>query len=615
MAGKVKSTGNRRIKNPAAEKKSQKNLVKWSKSYWLQAPLIVVLAIVPLLMYYYEFNTHLGSYSWFGSDMRRDLYLYAKMVALIIVSGCMVIVMLFQHFLMDHHIVWDKKFIPLAVYAGLVIVSTFFSISKYHSFHGIYTQFEPVWVLLGYCVITVYAFYLIRTEEAVHRLMACFAVGIAFMAVIGISQILGHNILRTDIWKTLITPSRFDIHKYDFSTEKGRTILTLYNPDYVGGYTALVIPVMAGMAIGSKRLWKRIIYGILAVLMLGILFASQSRGGMIALAFAIIVELVFMRETIIRHWKYSITFLGVAVIAFVGINAFSNNQLLEKFSKILKSGETGYNLQFIQTNDDNVVIGFNDNELSFSVVKNAQGEDEFSLYDQNNQRLTCTLGKNNVDWYVDDERFPIIFTSWNRDGFQGYRFYIEGRTWDITNSMKEGDSSYYLYWKNKLVKLHRKQTYKGYFAEHVHLASGRGFIWSRTIPLLKKYGLLGSGPDTFAIVFPNDDIVGREMIGYANSITTKPHNWYLQIAVQTGIPSLVAMLVFIFWYIYDSACVYWKKEKREFLYWIGLSCMISTIGFLVAGIVNDSLIGVTPIFFTLLGVGLSVNQMIKRQFQ
>ena len=78
-----------------------------------------------------------------------------------------------------------------------------------------------------------------------------------------------------------------------------------------------------------------------------------------------------------------------------------------------------------------------------------------------------------------------------------------------------------------------------------YLGSGRIYIWSRTLPILKKYIVAGSGPDTFAEVFPQNDYVGKAI--YANNparVIEKPHNDYLMQWVQNGFLALVAMIAF-----------------------------------------------------------------------
>ena len=48
-----------------------------------------------------------------------------------------------------------------------------------------------------------------------------------------------------------------------------------------------------------------------------------------------------------------------------------------------------------------------------------------------------------------------------------------------------------------------------------YLGSGRLYIWSRILPMLKHDILKGSGPDTFAEVFPQNDYAGKMI--YAES--------------------------------------------------------------------------------------------------
>ena len=53
------------------------------------------------------------------------------------------------------------------------------------------------------------------------------------------------------------------------------------------------------------------------------------------------------------------------------------------------------------------------------------------------------------------------------------------------------------------------------FTSHESFASSRGYIWSRTIPLLKETLFIGTGADTFVIAFPQDDYIGKINSGYS----------------------------------------------------------------------------------------------------
>ena len=142
------------------------------------------------------------------------------------------------------------------------------------------------------------------------------------------------------------------------------------------------------------------------------------------------------------------------------------------------------------------------------------------------------------------------------------------------------------------------------------VASGRGYSFGRSIPLLLKYFFVGSGPDTFAITFPQNDYVARHKSGFGNIIFTRPHNFYLQMGVQTGTMSLILFLAFYFIYFGGCCRRYFFRKFTKLEEWIGLSIFLATIGFMVAGFANDSLIVVSPMFYVLLGVGVAVNHKL-----
>lgn len=151
------------------------------------------------------------------------------------------------------------------------------------------------------------------------------------------------------------------------------------------------------------------------------------------------------------------------------------------------------------------------------------------------------------------------------------------------------------------------------FENNQHFGDKRGYIWSRTIPLLKDYILIGSGPNTFTEVYPNNDYVGLNNMNYAGSTITKPHNMYLQTWVQTGLLSLIAYLALVFIYLIRSVRLYWRSSMESFTARVGAAIMISVFGYIVTGIANDSTVAVAPVFWGLLGVGLAVNRMASKE--
>ncbi len=192
--------------------------------------------------------------------------------------------------------------------------------------------------------------------------------------------------------------------------------------------------------------------------------------------------------------------------------------------------------------------------------------------------------------------------------YYGFAVEIEEKSWVFSNQTEY--NGYYFYSPyGKFTKIETAKT--AIFTNYSKLASGRGYLWARTIPLLKDYLILGSGPDTFTVVFPQKDYVAASKMGYDKLTVTKPHDLYLQIGTQTGVLSLIAVLVFNAIYLWECLCLYWKRRANDFLQYMGMAIMIAVIGYLISGIINDSTITVAPIYWCLMGIGLAINHLVK----
>lgn len=137
------------------------------------------------------------------------------------------------------------------------------------------------------------------------------------------------------------------------------------------------------------------------------------------------------------------------------------------------------------------------------------------------------------------------------------------------------------------------------------IATGRGYIWVNTIPILKECILFGKGPGNFVYAFLQNEVVGLlNTHGSYKFVIDKPHNWYLQMGVNTGLISLVSVLGLMFRYFTRGGKEYFREEKWgnkkdvfEKTLWAGLA------SFCIAGLVNDSIVAVNPIFWLLFGIG------------
>ncbi|MBM7557984.1 O-antigen ligase family protein [Halanaerobacter jeridensis] len=129
------------------------------------------------------------------------------------------------------------------------------------------------------------------------------------------------------------------------------------------------------------------------------------------------------------------------------------------------------------------------------------------------------------------------------------------------------------------------------------VGSSRMYIYKTTVPLLLKNPLLGSGPDTFQIVYPQEKY--REFKGRM-LILDKAHSEYLQLGVTLGIPALIAYLWFLFVVLKKTLITISTKKKYQ------IALFLAVISYLVQATFNISVIAVAPVFWILLGLNFVV---------
>lgn len=133
-----------------------------------------------------------------------------------------------------------------------------------------------------------------------------------------------------------------------------------------------------------------------------------------------------------------------------------------------------------------------------------------------------------------------------------------------------------------------------------NFGSGRGFIYKICLDIIKRYPLLGVGPDSLGGYFV--EFIYLEPDYTDNKIYDKAHCEYLQIAVCTGVPSLICYVI-IMGIIGISIFKEFLKDKSNLtIFAVGLS----VLSYLIQATGNISVTQVAPIFWIILGVGYSM---------
>lgn len=596
-------------------------------SMWI----LIGLTCIPLIVSGKKYSSGLCDFSWFShADVTYDFFLYWKVQAWILWSG---VVCLYASW----KVLWEgrmafgkveKKYaILLGVYLLTALLSTVCSEQRTTAVYGGYEQWEGMIMLAVYALLMMMSYTLMKGKVELSLLANGLLAGVGLMAVLCAMQAAGYDFFRTSAGKAVMNvmlESRLDVA---FRFEPGRVYGTLYNPNYVGSYVALLFPVVMSLVPpGTKgRRWGRSIFAAMVlVLFVVMLFGSGSVTGVIGVLASMVLLAMFLVGKKERRTKKLVAGGAVCLAVFAVVVGIYWETCREGFDKIMNPTPDCMVITALESAEGSLMIRTVQNQI---VKVTAEGEEDSLRYtaeDGEGNAVVLSSGAEENTLCFQDERFEEIELVLQERWIEGKERSVlqiviptVGQTYTIVPGKKEessgrGQMSYEILNPfNRLDSL-RHIPQIG-FQDNQHFGSRRGFIWSRTFPLLKEHILLGSGPNTFVYEFPNDDYVGMTNVGYEGAIVTKPHNMYLQMFVQTGMVSVVAFLAIYVIYFVECVTLYWNKRRFSFLSKFGIGIWMGTFGYLVTGIGNDSTVCVAPLFWCILGVGLAVNRREKQK--
>lgn len=587
------------------------------------APIMAAIAFVPFIVTVKLYDTGLAGYAWFSNvEKAVDLFLYWKGRALILLAVLMLALLVIRLTKKEElQAFWDKVRCPetlcIILYLFFAAVSALLSEYREFAVSGSYEQWEGLNVLAAYIMLILYTYVTVGTEKMVRFVLDSLIIGSFFIGLIGTFQYFQMDFFRSDVGRFFMNLLSEKKMNYRFNFSDGWVYATLYNPNYVGSYAALVLPCVIAAAIMD---WKKIspFWNILAIvttfLLTITLLGSQSLTGIVSIAAGLVFFVIYMWRRIVKRLGWQKIAAGVVGLAvFIGVICFlfpeqiryGTDKLFhptEDYHLIQSMSDTEKGLRVETVNGDVFYVKCTDN-----IAK------PFLTSGENGEKLA--LQKEKGGYYIfSDKRFDnfrLYPTTVTVDGEQLTAMQIFNPTINKRWTLAKVNGGYQVFTVHK--KLDSLQAIPAIgFADNLHFGDKRGYIWSRTLPLLSRYILTGSGPDTFTEVFPNNDYIGKTNMNYNGVTVTKPHNMYLQIWVQTGLISLIAFLGIFVLYFISSLRLYYRRTLGT-LEQIGVALMVGCFSYMVAGIANDSTVSVAPVYWGLLGLGMAVNALVRKK--
>ena len=583
-------------------------------------PVVLAVGLVPLIVKQYKYETGLTQYPWFDEQtFLVDIFLASKGLVLTLLAlamlGC-VVVRLWKE---KGKLPVAKIFLPLFGYALLVFVSACVSVNRSFSFSGGYEHFESVWVLLSYVLIVYYMFLYADGDEELQVVTDAICFNATVIGIIGSLQGIGLDIFAADWFQRLITMNG---GKLIMNLADNNAFATLYNPNYLGVYGSFVIPFLSIMLLFEKNKWRRIWHGCNFILVTVALLSSRSRAGLIAVGIVLCVAILFAIWKVSKWWYLVVPGINLAIVLLLLVNAYNDNIIFDRLQGIWAEDQVEVTEEIAEdgtlirttgltemyTTEQGVAFRYNEIWTQVSMYSEGNAFGFYACDKEGNQLKLLTSEMGVVNRFAHPALADVVISPLRINNRLGMQIQADGEWNFVYNEEKE---SY------RYITVFRKESDMIMadavgFEKHQTMFSSRGYIWSRSIPLLKEHIFLGSGPDTFVFEFPQEDYLCMKQQGFEGQVMTKPHSWYLQVGVQTGVLSLLCLLVFYGWYAVWSVRLYafrkLKTQKEAF----GMAAFIASIGYMISGISNDSMVVTAPVFWCIIGLGVTANVLVNK---
>lgn len=596
------------------------------KSFNFFLPIAFILSIIPLIVRMTVVKVDESTVKIWGATVQTDLFSQKKAFYLMIFSILLVIisVIFFKKIFSKKDKIVNYILISCGVFFLFTLFSAIFSKYKEVSFYGIFDRAEGLITIACYMVLFVYSIYTFKTTNDYKYIITPFLILVFINAFLGLFQSIGQDLIKTTLGTSIVIPSEFKISGSQINLNNGNLIYgTLFNSNYVGSFTSIVLPILFCLTIFEDDVWNKIMCFIGTCLSIWLLLGSNARSGLIGVFCAAVFGIIVFWKLLIKRRKAFLTCIVTLIILVIGANLASKGALFKKvptltkdvFSLFTNTSDFDYrehtpikdikhidkDVQVILPNDT-LKISYENNEFVFKnskdeVIPYVKGDKVYTTTNKNFKNISFSLIK------FDKKSIASDIINLKINDTPAFTFRLkDDKSIHLTNLSGKD-----------YIDIEFPETFG--FNGKEKLGSSRGYIWSRSIPLLKDNIILGSGPDTFALRFPQNDLIGKYYaLGSPNIIADKAHNLYLQIALNYGVIALIGFMAIMLIYLVDSFKLYAFNKYYEKAQILGAVNSLGVIGYLFSGMFNDSVVSVAPVFWIILGVGVSLNYMNRKTY-
>ena len=462
------------------------------------------------------------------------------------------------------------------------------------AFLGYPGRYEGLLIHFCYFILSLAALFFVRDRRSA-RVLLCALLGSSLLiSLTGMMQFWGHDFWATGIGRWVGTLGKLAEFRNSlkFPANDGWNATSLYNTNYVGSYMAMLMPICVGLCFAQKEILVKGILGGLSVVFFLQLYASYSRAGLIATGAGLFLMALIGWKDSFKQWKVWLC-LGVSYGGVVfGMNMLDGGRNIKRLNL------AGAEVKGASSKDR--YVSFEKVGLGAKMVT----QTETLVFQTDGQKIWFEKSPGEK-LEAEEKNFVItlkdpIYKDYSFVWFEDVKTLRMHRGDDLLFWSVQPNGLFVKGFRNKLHPV--EEIPQWVFHGRDAMMSGRAFIWSRSLPLLKDTLWLGKGPDTYPAYFPQGDFRGQlNVLGKMTWIVDKPHNFYIQISHAAGLPALVVFLALMIWLV--LRLVGFRETRLVQVDWAKLGLGAALGAYCLSVIFNDSLVSVAPVFWTLVGVG------------
>ena len=618
------------------QEKKEKQERLYNKAMWI--PVWILLAIVPLITKMVRIDTSGNVLDILNETQVGDVYANYKSTAIVVLCVIMAVIgfLCFE----KENIKWDNAIklylIGTVIFLGVSLIATLHSDNAHTAWWGMPDRAEGFVMNVCYVFMALYTLYVLRDNKNYTYIIIGLSLLIVLTTIIGAFQYFGYDLFTNVTFiKNMILGEEGIQLGLDLTSdyESGKVFGTMNHYNYMGSFGAMMVPFFFVLLLFIKDNKKKIGFAFIMLCSMFLLFGSQSRAGFIGLVMSLLAILIIFMKLVIRKWKITVPIIVALIGVLFGFNAITGGTIFARIPSLINesiglfsgSDETFNYLDHIPVRGITYEEGRQKIELQQHTLYVGYEENTLSCTDEEGNaveyisELGLSNGKATIIYTTTDERFnlfsfrmeevvgakegeaPIVFSLVYKDVLVTFTFMV-----DTNKGVIMIDSCPI---EEEQIEFPEAIGFKG----KEKLGSARGYIWSRSLPLMRESILIGYGPDNYALVFPQNDYLGKWWAyDNPNMIVDKAHSLYMGMWVNNGGLALIGFLLVMITYIVQSMKLYALKDTYRVSEILGIASFVAVIGYLGAGIFNDTIVSVTPIFMILLGAGMGINYYVNK---